>query len=236
MGYPSPDGIPKVVPESDQADCKDVWRMNYYPFHVGDYTLHTLHLTPMEDLAYRRMIDWCFTHETPLPKDPVQVAKLIRLSEHLTDVERTLNEFFSIVETGWENKRIASEIERYYAKKKQQSAAGKASVQAKLNKRSTGVKRAFNQPEPEPNIYTPPITGALLQDFMQVRKAKRAGALTETAFNGIIREAGKAGITTDQAVQVCCERGWTSFKAEWLTDRGKPASGQQARQSNGMVL
>ena len=31
--------------------------MNYYPFHVGDYIAHTAHLHPLEDIAYRRMLD-----------------------------------------------------------------------------------------------------------------------------------------------------------------------------------
>ena len=30
--------------------------MNFYPFHVGDYTLRTAHLDPLEDLAYRRLM------------------------------------------------------------------------------------------------------------------------------------------------------------------------------------
>jgi hypothetical protein len=63
--------------------------------------------------------------------------------------------------------------------------------------------------------YIPPISPELLKDFLQVRKAKRAGTLTETAFKGIIREAGIAGISTEDAVRICCERNWVSFKANW---------------------
>jgi len=40
--------------------------MNYYPFHVGDYAAHTAHLEPMEDLAYRRMLDVYYLREEPL--------------------------------------------------------------------------------------------------------------------------------------------------------------------------
>jgi uncharacterized protein YdaU (DUF1376 family) len=43
--------------------------MNYYPFHVGDYAAHTAHLEPMEDLAYRRMLDAYYLRESPLPVD-----------------------------------------------------------------------------------------------------------------------------------------------------------------------
>lgn len=52
-------------------------------------------------------------------------------------------------------------------------------------------------------------------DFLAIRKAKKS-PLTETAINGIKREADKAGYTLEQALTVCCERGWAGFKAEWI--------------------
>ena len=41
--------------------------MNYYPFHIGDFTAHTSHLTWEEDIAYRRMLDVYYLREKPLP-------------------------------------------------------------------------------------------------------------------------------------------------------------------------
>ncbi len=63
-------------------------------------------------------------------------------------------------------------------------------------------------------------------DFVALRKAKRA-LLTETALVGIAREATKAGITLDEALRTCCERGWQGFKAEWASN------GTQAAPANG---
>ena len=37
--------------------------MNYFPFNVGDYSVHTAHLEPMEDLAYRRLLDQYYLRE-----------------------------------------------------------------------------------------------------------------------------------------------------------------------------
>ncbi len=71
------------------------------------------------------------------------------------------------------------------------------------------------------------IDAQLAADWLRVRKAKKA-ILTVTAWNALEREAGKAGITPAQAVQVAAERGWQSFKAEYLTG-GAPAATQQAR-------
>lgn len=52
-------------------------------------------------------------------------------------------------------------------------------------------------------------------DYLQIRKAKKA-PFTQTALDGLKREAEKAGVTPASAVAMCCERGWQGFKAEWL--------------------
>jgi uncharacterized protein YdaU (DUF1376 family) len=44
----------------------------YYSFHIGDYSAHTKHLTPMEDLAYRRLLDACCVGEGPLRGKPAE--------------------------------------------------------------------------------------------------------------------------------------------------------------------
>ena len=54
-------------------------------------------------------------------------------------------------------------------------------------------------------------------DWVAVRKAKRA-APTKTAIDGIRNQANQAGMTLDQAIKTCCERGWASFQAEWVRE------------------
>lgn len=51
-------------------------------------------------------------------------------------------------------------------------------------------------------------------DFCALRNKRRA-PITETALKGIQREAEKAGITLEEALSTCCERGWQGFKASW---------------------
>ncbi len=53
------------------------------------------------------------------------------------------------------------------------------------------------------------------QDFQAIRKAKRT-PLTDTALNGIAREAAKAGMSLSDALAMCCERGWQGFNAGWV--------------------
>jgi hypothetical protein len=67
------------------------------------------------------------------------------------------------------------------------------------------------------NTVAPPfgVTDSVWQDWLKLRKAKKA-AVTQTAIDGIQREADKAGVSLQTALEMCCERGWTGFKAEWL--------------------
>ena len=59
------------------------------------------------------------------------------------------------------------------------------------------------------------ITDQVWTDFLTIRKAK-GSPLTATALAGIEREANKAGITLQAALETCCARGWQGFKAEWI--------------------
>lgn len=52
------------------------------------------------------------------------------------------------------------------------------------------------------------------KDWLTIRKAKRA-PLTQTALDDLVLEAGKAGITVNEAVSICAKRSWQGFNATW---------------------
>ena len=85
--------------------------MIWYKFHIGDYISHTMHLDDAEDLAYRRLLDWYYMAERPLPLDISLVARRIRLDEDV--VEPVLKEFFVQTEEGYINTRADKEIGAY---------------------------------------------------------------------------------------------------------------------------
>jgi hypothetical protein len=68
------------------------------------------------------------------------------------------------------------------------------------------------------------IDSALLGDWLALRKQKRA-PVTQTAVDGIEREAAKAGMSLQDALRMCCERGWVGFNAEWIVQRVHPGAG-----------
>lgn len=89
--------------------------MHHYPFHIGDYVAHTRHLLPIEDLAYRRLLDAYYLREGPLPSDVATTARLIGLRGHEAEVGVVLEEFFSDTDEGWRHSRCDEEIVRYQA-------------------------------------------------------------------------------------------------------------------------
>lgn len=131
--------------------------VNFYPFHIGDYSSHTGHLEPLEDLAYRRMLDVYYLRESPLPHDVEQVAKLIRMRAHFDQVKAILDEFFCLTDAGWRHERCEAELERMSDKREKAQAAARASVKARstsaqrtLSERSTDVQLPVPVPVPTP--------------------------------------------------------------------------------------
>jgi len=70
-----------------------------------------MHLDDAEDLAYRRLLDWYYMSEKPLPLDVALVSRRIRLDEDV--VSPVLNEFFEKTKKGYINARADDEIKAY---------------------------------------------------------------------------------------------------------------------------
>lgn len=204
--------------------------MHFYSFNIGDYASHTRHLTPMEDLAYRRLLDLYYLHEQPLNERSTTVARAINMREHEAEVVSVLEEFFELVEgSGWVNRRADEEISKYHNRLEAASRAGKASAERRSNARSTTVQPNNKQEtinikqETKINTRDKPlscpdgVTPDVWDGFLKVRKAKKA-PVTATAIAGIDREARKAGWSLNAALTECCARGWAGFKADWVKD------------------
>ena len=139
--------------------------MNYYPFNVGDYAAHTAHLEPMEDLAYRRLLDLYYLSEKPLPADVQVTARLIRMRSAAVDVEAVLNEFFTLMDDGWRHARCDAEIVRMQDKQAKARASAHASVNARranaersLPKEQANVERTLPKKPADVELPTPTPT------------------------------------------------------------------------------
>jgi uncharacterized protein YdaU (DUF1376 family) len=214
--------------------------MNFYPFHIGDYAAHTKHLSLIEDLAYRRLLDLYYTSEKPLPEDPKRVARLIGMRDHLQEVSDVLSDFFTISEQGHINKRCDDEILKYQGKAARAIKANESRYKSK-NPIKSDVNSDTNSDVNSDALHIPtnnqePITNNQIKEkkaspskspgkpdtvapenweaWLQVRKAKKA-PLTNLAMKATQREADKAGITLDDAIRISAEKNWINFNSTW---------------------
>ena len=201
--------------------------VHYYQFHIGDYKSHTHHLTVLEDIAYRRLLDHYYLHEAPIKQR--DIARQIGMRDQEQEVLSVLNEFFVSTDKGFVSARADEEIAKY----REMVDAGKRGAakrwlsppDAPPIAPPNATPIATNNQEPitnnhkpkNTNTVAPPdgVTVMVWQDWLKLRKAKKA-AVTQTALDGIQREADKARVSLQTALETCCERGWTGFKAEWM--------------------
>ena len=114
----------------------------------------------------------------------------------------------------------------YQSRLDQASKAGKASAEARFNKRSTSVQPTKNQEPITKNhiktIQAPEgVSVEVWNDFVLQRKKSRA-VISDNVIKSIAKEAQKAGWSLEQALAECAARGWRGFKAEWVKEVKKP--------------
>lgn len=127
--------------------------MHYYQFNIGDYKSHTEHLSEMEDLTYRRLLDWYYLHETPIPLEINETARQIRMRSHSDCIMTVLQEYFERTEIGWIHHRADKEI----AKTGEKSEKASASAKARWN-RAKDANALQTQSESNATHNTLPIT------------------------------------------------------------------------------
>ena len=197
--------------------------MHYYQFHIGDYKSHTHHLSLMEDLAFRRLLDHYYLHEAPIKQR--DIARLIGLRDHEQEVLTVLDEFFVSTEHGYIHTRADEEIAKY----RKLSEDGKRGAAKRWLKGGDSPPNATpiatNNQEPITNNHKPiriqapvGVSTEVWDSFVAQRKASRA-VITETVIKSIQREANKAGWSLEQALAETAARGWRSFKAEWVFEK-----------------
>ena len=83
---------------------------------------------------------------------------------------------------------------------------------AKSKAKTTPAAPTF---DPLPDLLAEGVSTQTAADWLTLRKTKRA-AVTPTVLKALIAEAGKAGMSLDGVLSICCTRGWVGFEAEWV--------------------
>ena len=108
--------------------------MHYYPFNIADFNLHTAHLTLEEEAVYRRLIDFYYDTEKPIPKETNPVIRRLRLGSYVSEFEQILAEFFTLEDDGWHSYRCDVEIKAYHDKAEKARANGRKGGRPPKNK------------------------------------------------------------------------------------------------------
>ena len=98
-------------------------------------------------------------------------------------------------------------------------------------KRREEVKEERQPASPTARQLLHDVSDSVANDFIKVRKAKRA-PLTETAVDGMRKQAGASGLTLQSALEMALQRGWQSFRAEWVTGQKLNGSSEPVRRRN----
>ena len=183
--------------------------MHYYQFNIGDYKSHTEHLSEMEDLTYRRLLDWYYLHETPSPLDQAETARQIRMRSHSDCIAVVLLEYFERTENGWVHHRADREI----AKTGEKSAKAAASAKARWNKGSN-ANALPTQSESNATHNTEHIT----QDTKHKVKTQRGSRFP----TGFLFPKEWADFCHQERPDLNIQKTFDSFKDYWVA---KPGAG-----------
>jgi uncharacterized protein YdaU (DUF1376 family) len=205
--------------------------MHFYQFHIGDYKSHTHHLSLIEDLAFRRLLDHYYLHEAPIKQR--DIARQIGMKDNEQEVLTVLNEFFISTDQGFINPRADEEIAKY----RKFSEDGKKGAAKRWHKGTNGeaysppiaTPIATNNHKPITNNHKPNIRATVVampdgisqsvwDEFVKHRKSKKA-QVTQLVIDGIQKEAEIAGFTLEDALKEIVLRNWQSFKADWVVQK-----------------
>lgn len=197
--------------------------MYYYKFNIADWHLATSHLSLEEEAIYFRLINYYYDTEKPIPEETQSVIRRLRLGSNSDIVGIVLKEFFTLESDGWHHKRCDDEISQYHDKAEVNQVNGKKGGRPKktktVSKDNPDITLTKNHKPLTINQDITPVgvSDSVFKDYLKIRKAQKK-PWTPTAQKLMENEAKKANISLQDAMELCCARGWIGFKAEWIKD------------------
>jgi uncharacterized protein YdaU (DUF1376 family) len=131
---------------------------HWYAFYPGDYGRDTAHLSLVEDGAYRRLLDYCYSTGKAIPADLEQAFRICRAfsSAEQDAVRMVLGQFFAKHADGYHNSRADREIVKQAEYRTSLSEAGSKGAAKRwgsshANGHPNSPAIAEPQPQPQPN-------------------------------------------------------------------------------------
>jgi len=208
------------------------------PLHIGDFLSGTLHMDTLEKGAYvMLMLAHYQAGHSGMPNDDVKLSRIAGVSMSVWKrIKPLLMEKFEV--SG--EFLVSEKCQKVLSGVEEKSSAQRAKALKRHNRGHATAKPQQCQPKPKPNISSSKednirptdVSESVWGDYLKTRKAKKAGPPTETAINGIRREAEGVGWTLEQALRKCVERSWVGFEARWVTEE---KNGKTANRHNAML-
>ena len=124
--------------------------MHYYKFNIGDWHLHTSHLTLVEEAVYFRLVNHYYNTEKPFIKSETQtLIRRLRLGNESVTVDTILAEFFVLNGESYFHTRCEKEIKSFKKKAKVNKVNGAKGGRPPVSK---GIK---DNPEETQTVTTP---------------------------------------------------------------------------------
>jgi uncharacterized protein YdaU (DUF1376 family) len=217
--------------------------MHYYKRNLGDYAKKAGRLTMLQHGAYTLLIDSCYDREVFPTLEQALEWTWASTEAEVEAVKFVLSRFFTLDKDGqYVQERILEELLHYH-KNADTNKRIAEEREAKRREKRTNREQVVNEPTPNHKPITinqepkKKATGVACPDFvnqqvwddwMTVRKDKKAKTLTETGWKKFVNQAEKAGWPIEQAISHCCLKNWISFEADWVEKKQTNADKRQS--------
>jgi len=214
--------------------------MHYFKRNIGDYHKKAGRLSIMQHGVYTLLLDACYDREEfPTEQQAIEWC-WATTDDEISAVRVVLSRFFTLINGVYHQKRVQEELDEYHKLSVTNKRIAIEREANKRTKRAQGVQErerldheSAPNHKPLTNNHKPVSKNTtqkteffagidlnLVNDYLAVRKAKRAPKVSQTVYDGLVRESNLAGIDVSQALRVCIERNWVGFKAEWYLQLG----------------
>ena len=178
--------------------------MHYFQFNIKTYQAATAHLSNEEDLAYRRLIEYYYDTELPIPTDNPLVSRRLRVG--LPELTTALNEFFLLTEKGWVHEYCDSQILEYHAYVDRQRNNGKRGGRPKTVEEIPTANPPVSQNNPVPSQQETINNKQLTTNNKQLTKNQEPRTLIPSSKK---LAAPKSELGTE--LQTACKQTWQAY-------------------------
>jgi uncharacterized protein YdaU (DUF1376 family) len=183
--------------------------MHYYRFNIKTYQAATAHLKPLEDLAYRRLIDYYMDTEKPIDADLSRLARRLRTTVKTIDL--ILEEFFFLQSDGWHNEFCDAEIASYRAQAEKNKKNGQKG--GRPRKASEALQTLENE---NPVGYEWDATGNPNESQKNPNKEPRTKNQEQTTNKNTTPRKRDESVSVDYLISVGCDG---QAAKDWLAIR-----------------